>query len=257
MHPLQKHVSPKILAALVAMAALALFGCLAKDRSGKTLGNGGMTPPWDSTHFIPKRLDGYVSPAPDSVFAVFRDIAAIDSQSGEHKDWQADPDAVDTVHINQVFDTGFAFPQNPEATMAYGYDDSFRDDTLFRNAYGNGLFTQEHPCASTTVLSGQFLHPARWLRTGLKMDQITAALGKPLYRQPDVLRYLSHHPGTTATSALSSDSGEEAPDNAPSAADSAGPATDYNAYEVFEGVNFYFRNDSLFAAVLQRSQPCH
>lgn len=242
-----KHPFLKILAGA---AVLALLGCLAKDRSGKNLRSGGMTPPWDSAHFTPKRLEGYASPVPDSVFAVFKDIAATDSLSGDHKDWKADPDAIDTLRINQVFDTGFVFPPAPEAIMAYGYDDSFRDDTLFRNAYGNGLFTQEHPCASTIVLSGQFLHPARWLRTGLKPDQIVEALGKPLYRQPDVLRYLSHHPGTTATAS-------SAEDSANARHDSAGPATDYNAYEVFEGVNFYFRNDSLFAAVLQRSQPCH
>lgn len=240
------HPSLKFLAG---MAVLALAGCLAKDRSGKNLRSGGMIPPWDSAHFTPKKLEGYVSPVPDSVFAVFRDIAAIDSQSGNHKDWKADPDAVDTLRINQVFDTGFIFPPNPEAAMAYGYDDSFRDDTLFRYAYGNGLFTQDHPCATTIVLSGQFLHPARWLRTGLKADQIVEALGKPLYRQPDVLRYLSHHPGTTSA-APKDDSAKDGPD-------SAAAATDYNAYEIFEGVNFYFRSDSLFAAVLQRSQPCH
>ena len=120
------HPSFKILAAAT---VLALFGCLAKDRSGKNLGTAGMTPPWDSAHFTPKRLDGYVPPIPDSVFSVFRDIAAIDSQSGDHKDWKANPEAVDTLRIHQLFDTSFIFPQNPEATMAYGYDDSFRDDT--------------------------------------------------------------------------------------------------------------------------------
>jgi hypothetical protein len=235
----------RALALLAAAAiALALSACLAQDKSDKNLRNGGMTPPWDSAHFTPKRLDGYAYDGPESTFSVFTAIAALDSAAGNHKDWKADPKAVDTLRIDQLFDTSFIFPQNPEAIMAYGYDDSFRDDTLFRNAYGNGLFTQDHPCAATYILSGQFLHPARWLRTGLKQDQIMEALGKPLYRQPGVLRYLSEHPSAEADSAAGSE-------------DTSSTIKDMNAFEVFEGVNFYFRNDSLFAAVLQRSQPCH
>jgi hypothetical protein len=158
------------------------------------------------------------------------------------KSWKAEADAVDTLRVSQVLDTAFIFPQNPEATMPYGYDDSFRDDTLYRNAFGNGLYMQDHPCASTFVLSGHFLHPARWVRKGMKTEDIIAALGTPLYRQQGVLRYLSHHPSTPPESR---------------AGDTLSTKSDYNAYEIFEGVNFYFRNDSLFAAVLQKSQPCH
>ncbi|MDB5103476.1 MAG: hypothetical protein JWP91_1165 [Fibrobacteres bacterium] len=224
------------------LAVLFLGGCLVKDKSDKPLGSGGMTPPWDPAKFTPKRLEGYAYPGPESLFAVFPEIAGLDSLSGDPKTWKADPEATDTLRISQMLDTNFAFPQNAEATMPYGYDDSFRDDTLFRYAYGNGLFTQDHPCAANFVISGQFLHPAKWVRAGLKQKEILDALGKPLYNQGGVLRYLSHHPSPAQPRAEG---------------DSLNTARDYNAYEVFEGVNFYFRGDSLFAAVLQKSQPCH
>jgi hypothetical protein len=227
-------------------AALLLSGCLAKEKAGKPLAAGGIAPPWDPAKFTPKRLEGYAYAGPESLFAVFGEIARLDSLSGDPQNWQSDPAAVDTLGIAQVFDTAFNFPQNPEASMPYGYDDSFRDDTLFRNAYGNGLFTQDHPCASTYVLSGQFPHPAKWLRNGLKTKEIQAALGTPAYRQEGVLRYLSRRVSATAAPA-------------PSDGDStgAGSALQSSVYDVYEGVNFYFKADSLFAVVLQKSQPCH
>ena len=227
-----------------AVATFAFFccGCLMKDKSEKALHSGGMTPPWDSAHFAPKGLNNFTFADPESVFSVFAEIGLLDSLAGDHKDWKLDPEAVDTVQIGQVFDTAFAFPQNPEAAMPYAYDDSFRDDTLFRNAYGNGLFTQDHPCASTYVLSGHFVHPAKWLRTGLNEAEIMESLGTPRYHQPGVLRYLTKFPGKEPTV---------------DPEDSLNVIADYSSFDIFEGVNFYFRNDSLFAAVLQRSQPCH
>ncbi|HKP98135.1 MAG TPA: hypothetical protein VJ385_20565 [Fibrobacteria bacterium] len=223
-------------------AALLLCGCLVKDKSDKPLSSGGLMPPWDPAKFTPKRLEGYAFPGPESAFAVFQGIARLDSLGGDPKDWKPEADALDTLRLSQLLDTAFVFPQNPEATMPYGYDDSFRDDTLYRNAYGNGLFTQDHPCAATYVLSGQFLHPAKWLRTGLKQAEIIAALGTPRFRQEGVLRYLSHHPSEPPVRAEG---------------DTLSTAADYSAFDVFEGVNFYFQEDSLFAAVLQKSQPCH
>lgn len=213
------------------LSALVLLGCLSKDRTNATLGSDGLTPPWDSTHFAAKQLVGYMGQASDSQFSIFKTITNIDSQLSVQKKWDADPDAIDTVKGSQIFDTSFVYPLNSVATMAFGYDDSFRDDTLFRYDYGNGLFTQDNPCAKTTILSGQFLHPARWLRSGLKSEEIISALGTPLYNQGKVLRYLSQHL-------------EKAP-------------TDSIPTKIFEAVNFYFQEDSLFAAVIQHSQPCH
>jgi hypothetical protein len=231
-----------LLSGAMLFGALLVCGCLVKDKPDKPLSSGGLTPPWDPAKFTPQRLEGYAYPGPESSFAVFGDIARLDSLSGDPKAWKPQADAVDTVLIGQMLDTTFIFPQNPESVMPYGYDDSFRDDTLYRHGYGNGLFIQDHPCATTYVLSGQFLHPARWLRTGLKQDDIVAALGAPLYRQEGVLRYLAHHPAPTP---------ERAED------DTLSTAKDYDSFDVFEGVNFYFQNDSLFATVLQKSQPCH
>jgi hypothetical protein len=234
-------------------AGVALFilcGCLAKEKAGKPLAAGGIAPPWDPAKFTPKRLEGYAYPGPESLFTLFGEIARLDSMAGDPKDWHPDPEAVDTLGLAQLFDTAFTFPQNPEASMPYGYDDSFRDDTLFRHAYGNGLYTLDHPCAAIYVLSGQFLHPAKWLRNGLKTGEILAALGTPAYRQEGVLRYLSRHaPVAPAAPA--------APE--PSEGDSAesGSLSQPGLYAVYEGANFYFKADSLFAAVLQKSQPCH
>jgi hypothetical protein len=225
----------------IAASLLILCGCMVKDKPGKDLKVGGMTPPWDPAKFTPKSLETLAADAVDSAFAVFKEIARVDSQSGDEKGWKADPEAIDTLRIAQLFDTAFVFPASPEASEPYGYDDSFRDDTLFRNAYGNGLYTQDHPCAATFILSGGFPHPAKWLRTGMKMEEVMSALGKPLYRQDNVLRYLAKHPS--------------APLRAEN--DTLSTAADYEAHEIYEGVNFYFASDSLFAAVLQKSQPCH
>ena len=215
---------------------------MVKEKSSLPLKKVGMTPPWDSAHFSPKSLEGFISTDTANTFAVFKDIAEIDSMRGDHKDWTQNIDAIDTLHIANLFDTSFIFPENPTVTEAYAYDDSFRDDTLFRNFYGNGLFTQENPCGTIYVISGQFLHPARWLRNGLKEREIVEAIGKPRARHPGFLCYLSRHEPTMAAGKKE---------------DSANSAGDYNAYPVFEGVQFYFRSDSLFATVLQRSQPCH
>ncbi|MEO7427198.1 MAG: hypothetical protein ABI036_18565 [Fibrobacteria bacterium] len=235
------------ISAFITYAGAALFilcGCLAKEKAGKPLAAGGIAPPWDPAKFTPKRLEGYAYPGPESLFTLFGEIAHLDSMAGDPKDWHPDPEAVDTLGLAQLFDTAFTFPQNPEASMPYGYDDSFRDDTLFRNAYGNGLYTLDHPCAAIYVLSGQFLHPAKWLRNGLKAGEILAALGTPAYKQEGVLRYLSRH----APAAPDSSEGDTA---------GSGSAPPPALYDVYEGANFYFKADSLFAAVLQKSQPCH
>ncbi|MEO6095821.1 MAG: hypothetical protein ABIW76_09095 [Fibrobacteria bacterium] len=224
------------------LVALLLCSCMVKDKPDKAITSGGMTPPWDPARFLPKTLEGFAYAGPESLFTVFKDIARLDSLSGDPKSWKPEAGSADTLRVSQMFDSGFVFPQNSEAVMPYGFDDSFRDDTLFRSYYGNGLFIQDHPCAATFVLSDRFMHPARWLRNGLKQEEIIASLGKPLYHQDGVLRYLSHHPSHTPVQ---------------ESRDTLSTEPDYNAYEVFEGVNLYFLNDSLFAAVLQKSQPCH
>lgn len=232
-------------AAAVCAAAI-LCGCLVKERSEKPV-QGGITPPWYPAHFSPRRLEGFAYAGPESLFTVFRKISRLDSLSGDPKDWKADPEAVDTLRIGQMVDTGFVFPENPEAMMPYGYDDSFRDDTVYRNAYGSGLFTQDQPCADTYVLSGNFLHPAKWLRSGLNQEYILGTLGKPAFRHEGVLRYLHHAPAAVPP-----------PDAEASAAEDTPPAPSPEAsLEAFEGINFYFERDSLFAAVLQKSRPCH
>lgn len=224
------------------LAAAVLIACQAKDKSEKTLSSGSMNPPWNAPEFTPKAVEGRAPAASDSLFAVFKEIARLDSAAGDPKTWKADSTAADTLRLAQLFDTAFVFPQSPTATMPYAYDDTYRDDTLYRSAFGNGLFTQDHPCAETYVLSDGFLHPAQWLKAGLTQAEMVGALGRPAYWQGDtadaVLRYLSKHMETP-----------------PAPADSAVKPGD--PYAVYEGANFYFLGDSLFAAVLQKSRPCH
>src|SRR3954470_24801263 len=100
---------------LFAGLTLALTGCLVKEKTDKPLHTGALTPPWDAAHFTPKRLEGYAYAGPESLFGVFADIARIDSLSGEQKDWKSNPESVDTLHVSQLLDTNFVFPQNPEA----------------------------------------------------------------------------------------------------------------------------------------------
>ncbi len=225
--------------AALAGAAFALCGCLIKERPDKPAA-AALLPPWDASRFTPKQVEA--PPDTGRVFAVFDSIARIDSLAGDPKGWKPVEGATDTLRIEHMFDTAFAFPENAEAAIPYAYDDSYRDDTLWRKAYGNGLFAQDHPCASNYVLSGQFLHPAKWLKAGLREADIVAALGNPAYRQPGALRYICKHPGP-------------APARDPE--DTLSTAADYSAYDVYEGVNLYFERDSLFAAVLQKSRPCH
>jgi hypothetical protein len=224
-----------------ACALLCLAACMVKEKQGKSDALG-TPPPWDPAKFIPRRLAG--PPYPDSLglFAVFDSIGRLDSLAGDSRSWKAGKDADDTLRIEALFDTGFVFPQNPEAAMPYAYDESYRDDTLWINAYGNGLFSQDHPCADKYILAGEFLHPAKWLKAGLSEKEIVDALGEPTYRQAGVLRYLSKHPGPR-------------PKRNPE--DTLSTAAYYSAYDVYEGVNLYFSRDSLFAAVLQKSRPCH
>lgn len=213
---------------------LALASCSKDEERSKALEKGALNPPWDSPSFTPRELEGMEAADKDSTFFLFNVIGMIDSLSGDRKTWSLQSDAVDTVTLAQMLDTGFVFPQSPAASLPYAYDDSYRDDTLYRHAYGNGLFTQDHPCAATYVLGEPFLHPAKWLKAGLKEEEIIQALGTPAFRQRGVLRYFSVH--------------------------SPAPAADTAAHaepDVYEGVNFYFLKDSLFAAVLHRSQPCH
>jgi hypothetical protein len=224
----------------LACAAFALCGCLIKEKAEKPAA-AALVPPWDPAKFAPKKLDGVPAPDSQSAFALFDSLARIDSLAGDPQGWTPAKDAVDTLGIDDLFDTAFVFPQNPDSSLPYAYDDSFRDDTLWRHAYGNGLYTQDHPCALEYVLAGQFLHPAKWLKRGLGQEAIVAALGNPLYRQPGALRYLSKHRG---------------PLPARGAGDSS-TAIDSSAFDVYEGVNLYFAKDSLFAAVLQKSAPCH
>lgn len=223
---------------------LLLAACSREDEKAKDLAKGALHPPWDSPSFTPRELEGKDFDQPESTFFVFQVIGMIDSLTGDRKTWRLQEDAVDSVTHAMMFDSAFVFPASPQASIPYAYDDSYRDDTLYRHYYGNGLFVQDHPCAETFLITDPFLHPARWLKSGLKQEEIRNALGTPSFSQQGVLRYFSRREGATPPPDPSGDSATHTPG-------------EYEAHEVLEGVNFYFMKDSLFAAVLHRSQPCH
>lgn len=223
-----------------------LASCSKEEQRGKALESGALNPPWDSPAFTPRELENLDFTQPESLFFVFKVISMIDSLGGDRKTWTLQENASDSFTLAQLFDSAFVFPQSPVASLPYAYDDSYRDDTLYRNYFGNGLFTQDNPCAQTFVVTDPFLHPARWLKAGLKQEEIIHALGAPSFRQKGVLRYFSRRPAP-----------EPAPGADPAAAEAAASRSEYDSFPVMEGVNFYFMSDSLFAAVLHRSQPCH
>ena len=128
---------------------LAFASCSKDDDKAKALEKGALNPPWDSPAFTPRELEGMEAADKDSTFFLFNVIGMIDSLSGDRKTWTLQEGAVDTVTLAKMLDTGFVFPQVPAMSIPYAYDDSYRDDTLYRHAYGNGLFTQDHPCALT------------------------------------------------------------------------------------------------------------
>lgn len=223
---------------------LVIAACSREDEKSKALEKGALHPPWDSPSFTPRELEGGDFDRPESTFFVFQVIGMIDSLGGKRDTWKVEEGAVDTITLAMMFDSAFVFPASPQASLPYAYDDSYRDDTLYRHHYGNGLFTQDHPCAETFLLTDPFLHPARWLRAGLKQEEIRNALGTPSFIQQGVLRYFSRREPATPAPAPGADSSTHIPG-------------EYEAHEVLEGVNFYFMKDSLFAAVLHRSRPCH
>ena len=223
---------------------LLLAACSREDENSKALEKGALQPPWDSPSFTPRELESKDFDQPESTFFVFQVIGMIDSLSGERSTWKVEEGAVDTITLAMLFDSAFVFLASPTASLPYAYDDSYRDDTLYRHFYGNGLFTQDHPCAETFLITDPFLHPARWLKAGLKQEEIRNALGTPSFSQQGVLRYFSRREPAPPAPAPGADSATHTPG-------------EYEAHEVLEGVNFYFMKDSLFAAVLHRSQPCH
>ncbi len=212
----------------LALALAGTMACLAKTRGGKAPT---WKAPWESGLSVPRPLRGLKPQPSDSLFAVFRKLEAADSAAASEKDSAIFQRAPDSLRVHQIFDTNFVFPPKPLAATPYAFDAAYRDDTLFRKAYGNGLFDQEHPCIETHVLSGDFPHPAKWLRSGLRKRDIVLNLGLPRMMDSCKIRYQWH-----STPAEDKAWGDSLPR--------------------YEAVRLYFERDSLYAALLQRSKPC-
>ncbi len=231
LHPLPEKSRPGRIRRLGRILAVGLVLVLsACQQKEKTKTAASWLPAWDSIAYAPRRLTGLPDTGADSLFAVFDTMEAADSLA---QDTQAvrpgHPE--DTVRIGDLFDTNFVFPPDPVAVTPYAFDDAYRDDTLFRKAYGNGLFEQEHPCVESWVISGDFPHPSLWLRSGMTAEAIRAALGTPFLQQPRELRYRWQ--------------GRARPDS-----------TGGDSTTRYESMRFYFLRDSLYAVLLQRSKPC-
>jgi len=222
-----------VFTAMVYLSLTAFWGCQSKDtaRSGERF-----TPPWESDQETLLRLPGHEASPSDSAFGVFAEMAAIDSAAGPRRLWTYEMGSLDTLRVGHLVDTQFVFPEQPMALQAYAYDETYRDDTLFRAAYGNGLYVENHPCAEVWVFTAPFMHPVQWLRSGMSRDEIEKSMGTPSLRHQQAIRYLYRD--------------EPDSDARPSGSDLPAPLK-------VEGIHFYFHHDSLFAAVFQRSRPCH
>jgi hypothetical protein len=217
---------------LLTMAFFLLWGCLAKEKhhDAKTY-----TPPWDNGREVLQELEGYVHAGSDTLFQVFQEMASIDSQAGPRQQWKYEPNSPDTLRVHHLIDTAFVFPEKAEGRYAFAYDETYRDDTLFRLAYGNGLYIEEHPCTDVWVATAPFVHPIRWLRSGMSEKDVLQAMGTPSLRHVHALRYLYR---------------DEAHAGGPTPSDSSmAPLADF---QHIEGIHFYFKNGGLFAAVFQR-----
>jgi hypothetical protein len=223
--------------AVAIIATLALAGCLAKEKHQDAKR---FSPPWDQGQEPLHQLEGYVKDGPDSLFEVFEEMARIDSGAGPRQGWTYEPGSPDTLRVHHLVDTSFSFPEKPLDTYAFAYDETYRDDTLFRKAYGNGLFIEEHPCADVWVVSDPFMHPVRWLTKGMTQDEILNNMGPPSLKHKGALRYL--YRDQPEIDGLASPDGEAPP---------------LSEFQRVEGAHFYFNETGLFAAVFQRSRPCH
>jgi hypothetical protein len=222
---------------LFLLLPLFMWGCLAKEkrREVKTY-----TPPWDNGREVLQELEGYAPSDSDTVFTVFREMARIDSLAGPRQQWQYEPNSPDTLRVHHLIDTAFDFPEKAEGRQAFAYDETYRDDTLFRLAYGNGLFIEEHPCTDVWIATPPFMHPTRWLRAGMSEKDVIKAMGTPSLRHENALRYLYR---------------DDAHVGGPTSSDSSlAPLADF---QHIEGIHFYFKNGGLFAAVFQRGRACH
>ncbi len=224
---------PKVTSCLALLGGLSLVACMTKDKQGQ---GQRVAPPWDNGQETLLQLEGYARSGSDTLFQIFKTIESIDSAAGPRQQWQYEPGSPDTLRVQHLVDTNFVFPDQAADVYAYAYDETYRDDTLFRLAYGNGLYTEEHPCAEVWIITTPFIHPVRWLKAGMSEQDIEGTMGRPSLRHPGALRYLYRDDPEV---------------------DIAGGGDKIPREQRVEGVHFYFQQDSLFAAVFQRSRPCH
>lgn len=224
---------PKISWLLGPVLGLCLNACMTKDKQSQRQR---VAPPWDNGQETLLQLQGYARSGSDSLFQIFKTIESIDSAAGPRQQWQYEPGSPDTLRVQHLVDTNFVFPDQATDAYAFAYDETYRDDTLFRLAYGNGLYTEEHPCAEVWVITSPFMHPVRWLKAGMSEQDIEGTMGRPSLRHPGALRYLYR---------------DDPQSNEP------GQEGGMPREQRVEGVHFYFKQDSLFAAIFQRSRPCH
>jgi hypothetical protein len=213
--------------------AFVFNGCLTKEKHSK---GDRINPPWENGQENLQKLEANSPAESDSTFQIFQQMATIDSEAGPKQKWTYEAGSPDTLRVFNLVDTGFIFPEKPLQTYAYAYDDTYRDDTLFRKAYGNGLYTEDHPCANVWIVSPPFIHPVRWLIAGMTSQDIETAMGPPSLRHPNAMRYFYRDMPTNTRKKSSTDDPEE---------------------QNIEGIHFYFKRDSLFAAVFQKSRSCH
>lgn len=224
---------PSVIASIVLGAWLA-SGCQL-DKKEDEIETGSLEREWRS-HLV--RLDGRIDKDADSAFAVFRDMQAVDSLAADPALHPAGEEAVSVFSPDQLLDTLFRFPRDPRVRQAYSLPEAGSPDTLYRKAYGNGLFVEDRPCREAIVLSENFLHPARWIRSGLKPADIEANLGTASRKGEGFLLYRMPRSGRSPLLRTGARS----------------PSSEGRG--AYTSAQFYFKEDSLFAAVLERGSAC-
>ena len=189
-------------------------------------------PPWESPKITLTPLQDFHYQGPESLFTVFEKMGKADSDADTSGETLFPVAATDSIRIGDLFDTGFVFPRHVRATMPFAFDRMFSRDTLYRRAYGNGLFTEEYPCADTYVLAGDLQHPAEMLRTGMKQEEVVGVLGIPAMKSRSQICYRwCSQPGRMLRFGISK--------------------------ARYESIRCYFENDSLYAIKLRKSSNCY
>lgn len=189
-------------------------------------------PAWSSSNIFIKGLRDYRVGTGENSFAVFDKMEKADNEADISEDTEYPENVSGSIRIRDIYDPAFIFPSRSRASTPYAVDRYYSRDTLYRESFGNGLFTEEFPCSITRVITGQLQYPAMMLRPGMTVMEVINALGIPdmKHRSTICYRWCSAKKRPAATE---------------------------NSSELrYESIRCYFENDSLYAIKVRQSRKC-